>query len=131
MTREAIISEFNNSKSSFNVLIANTASISESISLHKACSNAIYLERDFNAGRFAQSKDRIHRYGMDKSKTANYFYILSDCAIENTIHDRLERKIKRMNEIMERDEIPLFNFTDSDDVNDELKKILLKYAQSI
>ncbi|MBT6326604.1 MAG: DEAD/DEAH box helicase [Bdellovibrionales bacterium] len=131
LTRESIISEFNNSESSFKVLIANTASISESISLHKSCYNAIYLERDFNAGRFAQSKDRIHRYGMDKSKTANYFYILSDCAIENTIHDRLDRKIKRMNEIMERDEIPLFNFTDSDDVNDELKKILLNYAQSI
>ena len=29
-----------------------------------------------------------------------------------------------MNEIMERDEIPLFNFNDSDDVNDELKNII-------
>ena len=130
ITREKIISEFTKKDSSFSVLIANTASIAESISLHKACNNAIYVERDFNAGRFAQSKDRIHRYGMDKEKTANYYYILSKCGIDWSIHDNLNEKLERMKKIMEKDEIPLFNFMDDDDISTELKSLLKKYVET-
>jgi hypothetical protein len=130
LTREKIIAEFTEDNSSFNVLIANTASIAESISLHKACNNAIYVERDFNAGRFAQSKDRIHRYGMDPSKIANYYYILSDCGIDWSIHNRLEEKLERMKVIMEKDEIPLFNFIDDDEIGDDLKSLLKDYVKA-
>ena len=130
LTREKIISEFTKTDSSFNVLVANTASIAESISLHKACNNAIYVERDFNAGRFAQSKDRIHRYGMDPLKKANYYYILSDCNIDWSVHYRLHEKLERMTSIMERDEIPLFNFLDDDETNEDLKYLLRKYVKA-
>jgi hypothetical protein len=129
-TREKIIKDFHDSNSNFNVLIANTASISESISLHKACNNAIYVERDFNAGRFAQSKDRIHRYGMDNDIKVNYHYVLSDCATDQTIHDRLEEKVDRMIKIMERDEIPLFNIHSSSEVSEDMKALLRNYAKS-
>ena len=47
LTREAIVKEFHNPDSSFKVIIANPLAVSESISLHKACHNAIYLERSF------------------------------------------------------------------------------------
>lgn len=44
-TREFIVREFNSDNSSFNVIIANPSAVAESISLHKKCHNAIYLER--------------------------------------------------------------------------------------
>ena len=130
LTRENIISDFTNNDSSFKVLIANTASIAESISLHKACNNAIYVERDFNAGRFAQSKDRIHRYGMDPKKRAKYFYLLSDCGIDWSIHRRLDEKLERMKNITEKEEIPLLNFIDDDGIDDDLKSLLLDYVKT-
>ena len=87
-TREKIIQEFNSSKSSFNVLIANPFAVSESISLHKTCHNAIYLERSFNAAHFIQSKDRIHRYGLKKDDRINDYYLLSNNNIDITVHQR-------------------------------------------
>ena len=47
------------------VLLANPAAMSEGISLHHVCHDAIYLDRTFNAGQFLQSVDRIHRLGLD------------------------------------------------------------------
>ncbi|RYE54892.1 MAG: ATP-dependent helicase, partial [Sphingobacteriales bacterium] len=64
-TREKIIAEFHKEKPSFSVIIANPFAVAESISLHKVCHHAIYLERTFNAGAFIQSKDRIHRVGLN------------------------------------------------------------------
>ena len=45
-------------------LVTNPATSSESISLHKACHNAIYLDRTYDAALFFQSIDRIHRLGL-------------------------------------------------------------------
>jgi len=62
--REDIILKFNDpNNQDFQVLIANPFCVAESISLHKGCHNAIYLERDYNCSSFLQSKDRIHRVG--------------------------------------------------------------------
>lgn len=77
-TREKIIAEFHEPDSAFNVIIANPFAVSESISLHKACHNAIYMERSFNAAHFIQSKDRIHRYGLETGTVTNYYYLLSE-----------------------------------------------------
>lgn len=114
-TREGIIREFHNPSSVFKVIIANPFAISESISLHKACHNAIYLERSFNAANFIQSKDRIHRYGLKKDDQINYFYILSDNNIDFTIHQRLKEKEKRMMDIIEKEPIPLFKLLEETD----------------
>ena len=64
--------------SDFHVVIANPFSVSESISLHNGCHNAIYMERDYNAANFLQSKDRIHRVGLSEDVVTNYFYLISD-----------------------------------------------------
>jgi SNF2 family DNA or RNA helicase len=125
-TRESIISEFHMPDSSFKVLIANSFAIAESISLHKACHNAIYLERSFNAGNFVQSKDRIHRYGLEKK--VNYYYILSNNNIDTTIHERLIFKETRMIEIMENEEIPLFQLLDDDSEDNDLRKLIENYV---
>ena len=47
------------------VLIANPAAMSEGISLHHECHDAVYVDRTFNAGQYLQSIDRIHRLGLE------------------------------------------------------------------
>lgn len=130
LTREAIVKEFHNPDSSFKVIIANPFAVAESISLHKACHNAIYMERSFNAAHFLQSKDRIHRYGLPQGVVTNYYYILSEDSVDLTIHQRLEDKEKRLLEIIESMPIPLFdNMTDGGD--EDVKAVLRDYARRI
>lgn len=127
-TREGIVKEFQNPDSSFKVIIANPFAVAESISLHKACHNAIYLERSFNCAHYLQSKDRIHRYGLPAGTTTNYYYILSADSIDETIHTRLALKEQRMLEIIEQMPIPLFaNVTDEGD--DDIKAIINDYVK--
>ena len=127
-TREGIVKEFHNPDSSFKVIIANPFAVAESISLHKACHNAIYLERSFNCAHYLQSKDRIHRYGLPAGITTNYYYILSADSIDETIHTRLALKEQRMLEIIEQMPIPLFaNVTDEGD--DDIKAIMNDYVK--
>jgi SNF2 family DNA or RNA helicase len=124
-TREKIIRQFHRNDCPYKVLIANPFAISESISLHKACQNAIYLEKTFNAANFVQSKDRIHRVGL--TNTVNYYYLLSDNNIDRTIHQRLLEKERRMLAIIENEPIPLFNrILDEDD--DDLKTLIDNYV---
>ena len=44
LTRAEIIKEFHSDQAPYRVIIANPFAVGESISLHKACHNAIYLE---------------------------------------------------------------------------------------
>lgn len=129
MTREAIVKEFHNFDSSFRVIIANPFAVSESISLHKACHNAIYLERSFNAAHFLQSKDRIHRYGLEQGIETHYYYLVSADTIDGTIHQRLLEKEHRLIEIIESMPIPLFDNCLDTDGNEDIKAVLRDYAK--
>ena len=131
LTREAIIKEFNDFNSGLNVLIANPFAVAESISLHKACHNAIYLERSFNAAHFIQSKDRIHRYGLPSDVKTNYYYLISADSIDETINDRLSIKEQRLIEIMENMPIPLFSNLSYIDGDEDIKAVLRDYARRI
>ncbi|MCK5059704.1 MAG: DEAD/DEAH box helicase [Candidatus Pacebacteria bacterium] len=127
--RESIIENFNNPENSdFNVVIANPFSVSESISLHKGCHNAIYMERDYNAANFLQSKDRIHRVGLLDNVVTNYFYLVSDDSIDSVINQRLDLKVKRMEEIIDED-IPLFKRINDSDETDIITTLLKDYAR--
>lgn len=127
--REDIISKFNDPfNNEFKVLIANPFSVAESISLHKGCHNAIYLERDYNCSNFLQSKDRIHRIGLDENQVTTYYYIISNDSIDEVIDRRLQQKIERMEKII-NEEIPLFARLDDNDETDLIKALLLDYAQ--
>lgn len=125
LTRERIVREFQKADCPFKVIIANPFAVAESISLHKACHNAIYMERSFNAAHFVQSKDRIHRYGLAPETETNYYFVLSRDSIDETIDIRLSEKERRMTEIMESMPIPLFNNI-SDDLGDEDIKALIR-----
>ena len=131
LTREAIIKEFNDLNSGLNVLIANPFAVAESISLHKACHNAIYLERSFNAAHFIQSKDRIHRYGLSSDVQTNYYYLISKDSIDETINDRLNIKEQRLINIIENMPIPLFSNILDIGGDDDIKAVLKDYARRI
>lgn len=127
-TREGIIKEFHKVDSSFNVIIANPFAVAESISLHKVCHNAIYLERSFNCAHFMQSKDRIHRYGLSPNTETNYYYILSRDSVDEVINERLKLKENRMVHLIESSPIPLFdNIGDNGDA--DIKAIISSYVR--
>lgn len=127
-TREKIIAEFHKEDSSFKVIIANPFAVSESISLHKACHNAIYMERSFNAAHFIQSKDRIHRYGLKPGIETNYYYLLSEDSIDSVINDRLRAKEERLREIIESMPIPLFSNVELETGDDDIKALIAEYV---
>ncbi|MCK5475042.1 MAG: DEAD/DEAH box helicase [Candidatus Pacebacteria bacterium] len=129
--REIIIKKFNNPENQdFQVVIANPFSVAESISLHKGCHNAIYMERDYNCSNFLQSKDRIHRVGLLKNQETNYYYILSKDSVDEDIHKLLNIKVERMEKIIDED-IPLFaRINDKGtDETDIIKSLLESYAK--
>ena len=89
------------------ILLANPSTLAESISLHKVCQNAIYVNRNFNAAQFIQSKDRIHRINMPEGTTATYFFIENEDSVDVAIHERLELKENRMLRILDSDDIEI------------------------
>lgn len=127
-TREKIIAEFHKPDSQFKVIIANPFAVSESISLHKACHNAIYMERSFNAAHFIQSKDRIHRYGLKPGTVTNYYYLLSEESIDEVIHNRLIEKETRLRDIIESMPIPLFENVGLETGDDDIKALIAEYV---
>lgn len=129
LTREAIVAQFNDLHSGIDVIIANPFAVAESISLHKACHNAIYVERSFNAAHFIQSKDRIHRYGLPTNTETHYYFLVSEDSIDETINERLEVKEQRLIEIMENMPIPLFSNVLGDGGREDVKAVLRDYAR--
>lgn len=129
--REATIEEFRKEKSKFNVVIANPHAVGESISLHQACHNALYLEQSFNAGSYMQSKDRIHRLGLAPDVITNYFYFHSKTTIDHRIYSRVIEKESKMLEIIEREDIPLLanNVDYFEDTEDDIKAIIRDYYE--
>lgn len=87
------------------ILLANPATLAESISLHKVCQNAIYVNRNFNAAQYIQSKDRIHRINMPIGKTAKYYILLNNESVDLGVDERLRFKEERMLEILDADDI--------------------------
>ena len=127
--RELTIHKFNNPMNQeFQVVIANPFSVAESISLHKGCHNAIYMERDYNCSNFLQSKDRIHRVGLPKNQVTNYYYFVSKDSIDEVINHRLNLKIRRMEEII-NDDIPLFARINDSDETDIITDLISSYAK--
>lgn len=104
--REQQINSFKQSQNPC-VLIANPAACAESISLHRACRNAIYLDRTFNAGQYIQSLDRIHRIGTEA--TVNYYLLIGRNTIDSTIDKRIMEKQVAMQTLLEGD-LPVGSF---------------------
>ena len=91
--REKRIEDFKTTDT--NVLVANPASCAESISLHKHCQKALYLDRNFNGAQYMQSLARIHRVGMGKIHP-KYLMLLSEDSIDEDVDIRLTFKHEQM-----------------------------------
>ncbi|MBQ8156921.1 DEAD/DEAH box helicase [Candidatus Saccharibacteria bacterium] len=129
---DTIIKFANPNNRDFSVVIANPHAVGESISLHKGCHNAIYLEQGFNAGSYMQSKDRIHRVGLPEGTATNYYYIQSNGTVDETIFSRVLQKESKMLDLIEKEEIPLLakNADFIDDTDDDIKAIIRAYYES-
>ena len=103
LTREDIIREFVRPDSGVDVLIANPAACAESISLHKACSNAIYYDLSYNCAQYLQSLDRIHRVGGSENKSAHYVFLQYEDTIDEDILTNLQAKADAMYRIIDKD----------------------------
>ena len=82
------------------VLLANPAAMSEGISLHHVCHDAIYLERTFNAGQYLQSLDRIHRLGLYPGTQTRITFLVSAGTIDRTVNDRIRLKAQRLSQML-------------------------------
>lgn len=83
------------------VLISNPATLGEGISLHHSCHDAVYVDRDFAAGRFLQSLDRIHRLGLAPNAETRITVLTSVGTIDEVVNQRLEAKLQFMGRILD------------------------------
>ena len=100
--REKMIGEFRTSDR-YPILIANPSACAESVSLHRVCTHAIYLDRTFNAAHYMQSLDRIHRVGMKPGDKVQYYLLQCRDTIDEVIDDRLTEKETRMRRLLDDD----------------------------
>ncbi|MCX5184892.1 DEAD/DEAH box helicase [Streptomyces sp. NBC_00268] len=83
------------------VLISNPATLGEGISLHHVCHDAVYVDRDFMAGRFLQSLDRIHRLGLAPGTDTRVTVLAARNTIDEVVAVRLEKKLEFMGKILD------------------------------
>jgi SNF2 family DNA or RNA helicase len=89
------------------VLISNPATLGEGISLHHVCHDAVYVDRDFQAGRFLQSLDRIHRLGLAPDTQTNVTVLAADGTIDEVVAQRLSAKLEFMGSILDDPSVQL------------------------
>lgn len=92
--RELIVKEFQ--EGLFDVLVTNPHTLAESVSLHKACHDAIYLEYSFNLTHMLQSRDRIHRLGLKENQYTSYYYFMLSGQLghRDTIDEKIYYRLK-------------------------------------
>lgn len=93
--RKLELDKFRNSKAC-SVLLSNPQTLGEGVSLHKSCHDAIYLDRNYNAGLYLQSLDRIHRLGLAQTQETNIFVLETEGTVDQRIARRLQDKIQRL-----------------------------------
>lgn len=106
--RDRILNDFKNGR--VEVLITNPHTLAESISLHTVCHDAIYFEYSFNLVHLLQSKDRIHRLGLESDQYTQYYFMQSvfrgeigQFSLDEYIYNRLCEKEQTMLEAIDHD----------------------------
>lgn len=114
-TRERVIERFLDSEGAA-VLIANPASCSESISLHRSCRTAIYLDRTYDCALFLQSIDRIHRLGLPADARVEVHILNATLAgrgtIDHLVDASLLQKENTMLQLLQGAELAAFSPSD-------------------
>lgn len=118
--REAIIREFKEGK--IDVIVTNPNTMAESVSLHKACHDAVYFEYNFNLTHMLQSRDRINRLGLSEGQYTRYHYMMLENnhikynSLDRKIYNRLKEKETVMLEAIEGNTLRRIDFDDTDDI---------------
>ena len=120
--RGEIKTEFNDKHSNLDVVIANPQACSESISLHKACQDAVYYDQNFNTAEFLQSLDRIHRVGGSEDEPVFYNFLQYENTIEQKVYKKIREKADRQMQVIEKENLT-FSPTDEDDWEDLYKDL--------
>lgn len=83
------------------ILVSNPQTLGESISLHQTVHDAVYFEFDFNLTFMLQSRDRIHRLGLNSNQYTRYYYLQTTAEdvfsnrpgfIDEKVYKRLKEK---------------------------------------
>lgn len=122
--RDDIINDFNNPSGNIKVLITNPHTLAESVSLHKNCHHAVYLELNYNLSQYLQSKDRIHRLGISKEQETNYYILINNYSlpsIDMRVYESLQVKAEVMYSAIDSGEL-MSKFDVLDDLDNLLKK---------
>jgi SNF2 family DNA or RNA helicase len=98
--RDDQLSRFRNDPNCF-VLLSNPATLGEGVSLHRDCHDAVYVDRDFSAGRFMQSLDRIHRLGLAEGTQTQITVLVANETIDELVLQRLAKKLEFMGGILD------------------------------
>lgn len=119
MDREDIIERFKSKETK--VLITNPHTLAESVSLHKSCHDAIYFEYSFNLVHLLQSKDRIHRLGLNEDDYTQYYFMQNnfvspdgDFSLDKRIYERLMQKEQLMIDAIENHKLEIMPTEDED-----------------
>lgn len=116
--RNDIKIEFNNKNSDLNAIVANPQACSESISLHKACNNAIYYDQNYNTAEFIQSMDRIHRVGGSTTEPVYYDFLHYEDSVDEQVYRRVFEKADRQMQVIEEENVMFdLNYVE-DDIDD-------------
>ena len=113
-------------------LVTNPATSSESISLHRACHQAIYLDRTYDAALFFQSIDRIHRLGLPDNAEVTVHILQAGIADKDTVDHLVDASLigkqAAMEELLGGAEVqPLHQDGVDPEGNREDLEILLRY----
>lgn len=100
------------------VLLANPAAMSEGVSLHLECHDAVYVDRTFNAGQYLQSLDRIHRLGLRSDVETRITLLMSENSIDQRVDLRVESKTRRLSRILSDPMLVQMALPDDDDPGD-------------
>jgi SNF2 family DNA or RNA helicase len=98
-TREKEIRKFRSDPNCW-LLVANPAAMSEGISLHHECHDAVYVDRTFNAGQYLQSIDRIHRLGLPPGTETRITFLVSVATIDETVDQRVSQKARALSDML-------------------------------
>lgn len=112
--RENELKKFKSKDKTYRLLIANPGACAESVSLHRTCKHAIYMDRTFNGAQYMQSLDRIHRLGLAKTDYVHYYLMISPGTIDEVIDRRLEGKRARLSALLE-DDLQAVSFDNADE----------------
>ncbi|WP_061911341.1 SNF2-related protein [Streptococcus cristatus] len=134
--RQKLINDFRSGDTM--VMISNPQTLGESVSLHKEVHDALYFEYNFNLTFMLQSRDRIHRLGLEDNQYTRYYYLQTRCEpddsgnpgyIDQQIYKKLETKANIMYNAIDNNILsPEFSQNEIDEaisiIDEERKRII-------